>query len=512
MAKAIASGDCTGELAAVGISIPAVAPDAPNMTAIAGNGEVTLSWSVPFNGGANLAGYRLSMDNGMTWISGITAQTYTFSGLNNDKEYTFKLVAINSAGESEAAVTMATPKAPPSGGSDGTASTTTVTIPVIGNATTVNIKVAISGITATVVAPTTGELNAVLELAKATNEPVKLNLSTLSAPLTTVKLPAAMVSEIAKAGTGLEISLPDGSGFTMTGPALTGAAENGGELSISISPVTIASLPANEQTALEGQTVLYTFDVIVKNGGTEMHQLGGFAEITFALGPQYAGRLVDVLHIEDGTAVSAVVATGLRADSNGRVTIQVSSCSTFAVVSSSQLPFTDVATGEYYYDAVAWAIEKAVTQGTSATTFTPDAACTRAQTVTFLWRAMGSPEPTATINPFTDVSPDAYYYKAVLWAAENGITSGTSATTFSPDATVTRAQIVTFLWRSAGQPAADRPYGDFDDVEQGAYYEAAVSWAAENDITSGTGEGIFSPSVSCTRGQIVTFLYRYLGK
>ena len=518
---ATAKGDTyTGTLVSAGVGVNTQAPSV-SLTATSGDGQAVLRWTTD-NGGSDITKYIVYIKSGTDdYGAGLTlaadTTSYTFTGLTNGTRYTFKVEAYNTSllgeaqtGEGE---TSATPAAPSGGiiGGGGT-DAPTVTVPMVGDTAAVETTVTIVDSTASVEQPSDAELNAVIDSAKNAGTPVRIDLSALSGPLTTIKLPAAMVSEIAKAGTGLEICLPDGSGFTMTGPALTEAAENGGELSVSISPVTIASLPANEQTALEGQTVLYTFDVMVKNGGTEMHQLGGFAEITFALGTQYAGRLVDVLHIEDGTAVSAVVATGLLADSDGRVTIKVSSCSTFAVVSSSQLPFTDVATGKYYYDAVVWAIEKAVTRGTSPTAFSPDAACNRAQTVTFLWRAMGSPEPTATVSPFTDVSADAYYYKAVLWAVENGVTSGTSATTFSPDATVTRAQTVTFLWRSAGQPAADGPYGDFGDVEQGAYYETAVSWAAENGITGGTGEGMFSPSASCTRGQIVTFLYRHLGK
>lgn len=171
------------------------------------------------------------------------------------------------------------------------------------------------------------------------------------------------------------------------------------------------------------------------------------------------------------------------------------------------IPFDDVKADAYYYDAVAWAVSEGITSGTSATAFSPDASCTRAQTVTFLWRVAGSPVPQGINDPFTDVQPDAYYYNAVLWAAENGITAGTSATTFSPDATVTRGQAVTFLHRAVGSPAAGD--GDpFEDVDANAYYADAVRWAAEQGITSGTSATTFSPDGPCTRAQIVTFLYR----
>ncbi len=169
-------------------------------------------------------------------------------------------------------------------------------------------------------------------------------------------------------------------------------------------------------------------------------------------------------------------------------------------------PFTDVAQGAYYHDAVQWAVANGITEGTSETTFSPNATCTRAQMVTFLWRAAGAPEPTAAENPFDDLDESAYYYKAILWAYENGITAGTGAATFSPDGKVTRAQSVTFLFRAlGGRSGADMP---FEDVADSAYYYDAVLWAAENGVTEGTGETTFSPESDCLRAQIITFLYR----
>ena len=134
-------------------------------------------------------------------------------------------------------------------------------------------------------------------------------------------------------------------------------------------------------------------------------------------------------------------------------------------------PFTDVKEKDYYYEPVLWAVANSITTGTSKTTFSPDNPCTRAQVVTFLWRAAGSPEPTQTNNPFTDVPAGQYYYKAVLWAVEEGITAGTSKTTFSPDESCTRAQVVTFLWRAAGEPAPQKNDNPFNDVPQGQYYK-----------------------------------------
>ncbi|MCI6567546.1 MAG: S-layer homology domain-containing protein [Dysosmobacter sp.] len=170
--------------------------------------------------------------------------------------------------------------------------------------------------------------------------------------------------------------------------------------------------------------------------------------------------------------------------------------------------FVDVPAGAYCYDAVLWAAKEGITAGTTATTFSPNATCTRAQAVTFLWRTAGSPAPQSHVMPFTDVAEGSYYHDAVLWAVENGITKGTTDTTFSPNAKCTRAQIVTFLWRSQKSPASGS-VNPFTDVAADAYYVDAVLWAAENGITAGTTATTFSPNNDCTRAQIVTFLYRY---
>ena len=169
--------------------------------------------------------------------------------------------------------------------------------------------------------------------------------------------------------------------------------------------------------------------------------------------------------------------------------------------------FVDVATGSYYEDAVDWAVENGITKGTDDTHFSPDGICTRAQAVTFLWRAAGSPKPETRTMPFTDVPVGSYYYDAVLWAVENGITKGTSDTTFSPNTTCTRAQIVAFLWRSEKSPAAGTA-NPFADVKSTAYYADAVLWAVKENITKGTTSTTFGPNADCTRAQIVTFLWR----
>ena len=231
--------------------------------------------------------------------------------------------------------------------------------------------------------------------------------------------------------------------------------------------------------------------------------------ITVTVKPD-SGYVLDELTITDAknkdlkvTKRSETTYTFYMADS--KVTVDAS----FIGDGAAEKPdarFDDVSANAYYADAVEWAVSKGITSGTSANTFNPDASCTRAQMVTFLWRANGSPKADGA-TPFTDVSADAYYYDAVLWAVEQGITSGTSATTFSPDATVNRGQTVTFLWRANGSPMVDYAMS-FTDVDANAYYAGAVRWAVSEGITSGTSGNSFSPNADCTRAQIVTFLYQ----
>lgn len=173
----------------------------------------------------------------------------------------------------------------------------------------------------------------------------------------------------------------------------------------------------------------------------------------------------------------------------------------------TELPFTDVDSGAYYYDAVRWAVEQGVASGVTGTGLRPGPRMHTGQLVTFLCWANGSPEPSEKENPFTDVSPDSYYYKAVLWAVEQGITSGVTKTAFAPDRVCTRAQAAVLLWRAEGSPAASGTH-DFRDVAEGAYYADAVAWAVESGVTQGTTSTTFEPGTTCTRAQIMTFLHR----
>lgn len=186
---------------------------------------------------------------------------------------------------------------------------------------------------------------------------------------------------------------------------------------------------------------------------------------------------------------------------------------TMAITIAQTMNFIDVKASDFFYEPVKWAVNNKITNGTSSTTFSPYKNCNRAEIVTFLWRAAGSPEPTVTRNPFTDVNSvrDASYYKAILWASQKGITAGTNATTFSPYQECTRSQIVTFLYRYAGKPSDyySNPFKDVSSVNEASYYNA-ILWAVGKGITQGTSTTTFSPYASCTRGEAVTFLYRYV--
>ena len=229
--------------------------------------------------------------------------------------------------------------------------------------------------------------------------------------------------------------------------------------------------------------------------------------ITLTVDPD-KGYVLDTLTVLDGKDKDLKLT-----EKNGKFTFtmpasKVTVAATFkAAAPTGKNPFIDVPAGSYYEDAVIWAVDKGITAGTSATTFNPNGICTRAQAVTFLWRAAGSPAAKSAVMPFTDVKAGSYYETAVLWAVENGITKDTSDTMFSPDATCTRAQIVTFLWRSQKSPAAGMA-NPFADVAADTYYIDAVLWAVKHNITVGTTFSIFSPDEECTRAQIVTFLYR----
>ena len=245
-------------------------------------------------------------------------------------------------------------------------------------------------------------------------------------------------------------------------------------------------------TAGDGGAVSPSGDVRVREGRDQ----------TFTITPDEDHVIADVKI--DGKSIGAV--ESYTFENVGKAhTIEVSFAKAGDITEADR--FADIADGSYYEDAVDWAVKSGITKGTDNTHFSPNGICTRAQAVTFLWRAAGSPEPESDVMPFTDVTADSYYYNAVLWAVENGITKGTDDTVFSPDMTCSRAQIVTFLWRFEKSPSVGT-VNPFTDVKSDAYYADAVLWAVSEDITNGTSDTAFSPDADCTRAQIVTFLWR----
>ena len=279
-----------------------------------------------------------------------------------------------------------------------------------------------------------------------------------------------------------------GDAYTVTGSATlnavwrhigSGSSSSSGS-SISVGKTENGTITVSPKTASKGDTVTIT---VKPADGYELDRLTA---------TDSDGDAIRLTEQRDGTYTFTMPA--------GKVEVN----GTF--VKKSAQTFVDVPENAYYAPAVDWAVEKGVTDGTSATTFSPDAVCTRAQIVTFLYRAAGSPAVKSTVNPFTDVTASDYYYNAVLWAVENGITTGTSETTFSPNESCTRAQCVTFLYRAVGSAATAK--ASFTDVSADAYYAPAVDWAVEKGMTTGTSATTFSPDAACTRAQIVTFLYR----
>ena len=331
-------------------------------------------------------------------------------------------------------------------------------------------------------------------------------------------------------GTNYTYTLQNDNGATST--LVTAVSGNGEPVSIngqalSTGGSATVAIPNSGTTDIVVKIGTKTYTLtILRNSGTGGNESGSGGATSYTLTfDTNGGSAISKVSRTSGTTVDLTGYTPTRDGytfdgwySDSALTIKVTSIKLTSNTTiyakwtaKSDMSFTDVADKAYYRDAVAWAVENGITKGTTATTFSPNATCTRAQAVTFLWRTAGSPEPESRTMPFTDVPVGSYYYDAVLWAVENGITKGTSDTTFSPNMTCSRAQIVAFLWRSEKSPAAGTA-NPFADVKSTAYYADAVLWAVKENITKGTTNTTFSPDNGCTRAQIVTFLYRAFNK
>lgn len=291
-------------------------------------------------------------------------------------------------------------------------------------------------------------------------------------------MPDTAVKVTAKYTKNADPVVPDDNSGSSSGG---GSGSSSRSHSVSIASTEHGTVTANTQNAAPGATVVLT---PTPADGSRLASLAVFDKN----GKQIA------LTLKDGKYTFIMPASGVEIKAEFTV--------------KQDMLFADVKQVDYFYDAVQWAVENGITNGVSDTLFNSGADCTRGQAVTFLWRAAGAPEP-VNVDSFTDVLKDSYYAKAAAWAVENGITSGVSATEFAPDATCTRAQIVTFLWRAEKAPAVDAESA-FTDVESDAYYADAVQWALKNGVTNGTSASAFNPDASCTRAQIVTFLWRTL--
>lgn len=454
-------------------------------TSLTGGGTVTLTVTktgLPQDAQVSVSGYSNITDNG--------DGTYTVALPNSTATYTFTASYAGDANHKDATANCTVFVTQYTGGGSSSSGSSSVS----GSGDNVIITASSGTVT-----------DAQMESAvKKANKGSTITIKATSS--TTVTLPVGGMADAADNNNDVLLDLRYGE-VTLSARAIAGMTDgvsSNDKIKVSVTSQTNSKDETISDLLDKGGAV---FDVSVEVDGVEIHSFDGTLTITLTVSNLSKISDPHVLHIlTDGTKEYYAPD---RISGNTITVKGVRNLSTFAVIPGSEVPqtnpFTDVTTSDYYYDAVLWAVANGVTNGSSATTFSPNVAVSRAQMVTFLWRAHGSPEATGT-NPFTDVSTSDYYYDAVLWAVANGVTNGTSATTFSPDAPVTRAQAVTFQWRAAGSPVVSG--SSFGDVTADAYYVNAVTWAVANGITNGTSGTTFSPDVVVSRAQAVTFLYR----
>ena len=476
-----------------------------------GNGGTTSSGSKYYVAEVSGADLRLTES---TARNGFTRDGYTLSGYNDradgsGRNYTFRQLADGSAWDSLVGKVLTffaqwtrngdpvTPEKP--------SKPTTPTQPTTPPQTTTpdgSADITVSGSTVKVENVDVDKL----VTDNGDKKTAEIDLSGTKSGITDVTLPTDAVKEVAASeAESLTVKLPDVT-VSFDDKALAAVAEqsSGADLSLSVNvgSANNSNLTDAQKNAITGARELSVIEVSLSSNGEKISNFNG-GSVTIDVPFEWSMKgLLRAYYIDENGNKSAIDVTY----KNGVATLVLNHFSTYVVEAVDALSFTDVSVKEYYFDAIAWAVKNAITEGVNDTIFAPGASCTRAQMVTFLWRANGSPEPTVTELPFTDVAVDAYYAKAVLWAVENGITTGTSDTTFDPDGVVTRAEAVTFLWRAAGNPAADGKL--FADVESTKYYAEAVRWAVANGVTKGVSDTSFAPGSACTRAQIVTFLYR----
>ncbi len=405
-------------------------------------------------------------------------------------------------------------KAESSGGSSGGSST--VTVPVTGDGNKVNVSASVSGSTATVKAITDAELDRVTG-----GEAVEIDLTGLKKNIDTAKISTATVEKIGDKG-GMSVKLTTATvTFDKAATQEISAQAGGNTIQLVVDDIKEVSLNAVQKEAVKKLDTALIIDAYLVSNGTRLcsESKGGFnggkatVALPFEIKNNRTSANYSVYYVD---AAGNLEKLNAKYDSKlGAFVFDITHFSNYVVAydENAALAFTDVPVDQYFYNAVKWAAANGITEGTSAMTFSPYVPVTRAQVVTFLWRTAGCPEPKGDASKFTDVEIGSYYEKAVAWAIEQVITKGTSETTFSPDAVCTRGQIVTFLARFAG--VADDATGythGFTDVKATDYFNNAVAWAKDNKVTEGTSATMSSPNDDCTRAQVVTFLYRWMVK
>lgn len=398
---------------------------------------------------------------------------------------------------------------PATGNSGGGSSSDTVTVPSFAGTGSVNVKATISKGTA-VINISDRQLEKLLADG---GETVTIDISALK-NVNAVKLPAAVIDTLCeRKASGLVVILPDGV-VTLDATALESI--NGGKtVTISVKPATYEKLTDVEKTAVTdgGAEVVTAVDVEILVGGVAIRDFNG-GKVTISI-PYVSAEEdeVDELAVwfirDDGTVEEL---GGWYEEENACFVFETSHLSRYLLVKAeTHIEFLDVPSESWYTAAVIWATKNGVTGGVGDDLFAPKRVCTRSEVVTFLWRLAGEPKPESVEEPFVDVNAEDFYHEAMLWAVENGITGGVGDGFFAPERICTRSEIVTLLWRLAGKPELEFNEMPFTDVEPGDFYYEAVLWATENGISGGIGNDLFGTENSCTRAEVVTFLYRLYG-
>ena len=398
---------------------------------------------------------------------------------------------------------------PPAPSYDSGSSSSTVTVPVTGDENTVKVSATVSGNTATVKKINDADLEKVTE-----GESVSIDLSTAGKNVDTAKIPTETVEKIAEKSS-MTVKLPVATvEFDKSATEEIADQAKGSNIELVVDDVKEVSLNAVQKEAVGKLDTAIIIDAHLASNGSRLCTAdnggfgGGSAKVIlpYEIKNNRKPENYSVFYVNEAGKLEK-----LNAAYDEELKAFVFEIEHFSVYAVAFEEFVDIDTNAYYYDAVKWAAANGVTDGIDDTHFDPNGITNRAQMVTFLWKAAGRPEPTISETPFTDLNPNRYYFKAVLWAYEKGITDGTTETTFEPDMNVSRAQVVTFLWRYSGKLYVDY-WMQMTDVESGKYYTEAVRWALAEKITEGTTTTTFSPNDDCLRGQIVTFLYRDFAK